>query len=169
MRYVSVLGMIRQAIPESTMTFSCVLGIRQRRQTMRIEVLNEPTFICRRILRPKSVANSVWIACVCEVRPSGHELLREMLLLRIERVYYTGRGWATMPEREQILDVSRVICQGYKSGHCREVERCRLVIEFIDKERYLGGQDFIDATFSAYSRVSPRSIPGLLRCWISRR
>ncbi len=88
MCYVSASGSVLQhTFPESTVMFSCVLGVRLGRQ--RLEVFRQKVRSGVRITRPRSVAVPIRIARPGKVCPGGHEFVREILLLAVERVRYS--------------------------------------------------------------------------------
>src|SRR5882762_11076965 len=70
---------------------------------------------------------------------------------------------SAMPEREQILDIGGVVGEGGEPGHLREVERRSPVIEFINIDRDLGRQDFIEYPLTTYCRVCPDPVVGQFR------
>jgi len=70
---------------------------------------------------------------------------------------------ATVPVREQELDVDRVRCQGFEPGQEREVIRRILIIEFILIDRHPFGPQSIDLDISARTRMRADQIEHLLR------
>src|SRR5437016_13029340 len=103
----------------------------------------------------------VRVARTREVRPGGHELVRKIQLPCVERMLDSTRS--AMPEREQMVDIGGVVGEGDEPGHLREVERRSPVIKFINIDRDLGRQNFIEYPLATYCRVCPDPIVGQFR------
>src|SRR5271156_4615087 len=96
------------------------LRVRDRQQTSGANIFQQVVRVgvAAVVLPPRSVAHSVRIACICEVGPSGHEMIRESPLGAVERGWGAGRSWAPVDPNprsnvvEQLLDVGRVLAQG---------------------------------------------------------